>query len=173
MPNQAKDDVKKKTSTQSKSVTAASKLSLSRPTGGNYVHFSDKMTIALKNIGDVIDENKGTLDSIQDMALELTRTVQLLRGVVMKYVGTVDRVLETIVPIMEKLPIFPEAIKDFVKDVLELTDKITNVSNLAEKVLPGVEKSLMTADVSGLQASKGDVVNLTRALQDITPTAKK
>ena len=124
------------------------------------------------NINDVIDENKSTLDSIQDMALQLTRTVRLLRAVVMKYADAVDNILETIVPLMEKFPIFPDKMEEFAKDALELTKKITKASELAEKVLPGVETSLMTADVSKLQALSGEVSQLTRALQDIMPDKK-
>ena len=144
------------------------KFSLPKPAAGNYVHFSDKMTTALKNIGNVIDENKGTLDSIQDMAVELTRTVQELRVVVMRYVNVADKILEIVVPIMDKLPVFPASLKNFAKEALELSNKIGEASALAEKVLPGVEASLLTADVSGLQASTKDVAGLTRALKEIT-----
>lgn len=148
--------------------TAARPTAAAKPAAGNYVHFSDKMTSALMNINDVIEDNKGTLDSIQDMALQLTRTVIVLRTVVMKYVGMVDNILETAVPIMEKLPIFPENVKEFARDALALAKKISTASEMAEKVLPGVEASLMTADVGGLQASTKDVAGLTRALKAIT-----
>jgi len=148
--------------------TAARPVAAAKPAAGNYVHFSDKMTSALMNINDVIEDNKGTLDSIQDMALQLTRTVIVLRTVVMKYVGMVDNILETAVPIMEKLPIFPENVKEFARDALALAKKISTASEMAEKVLPGVEASLMSADVTRLQTSSGDVANLTKALQEIT-----
>jgi len=148
--------------------TAARPTAAAKPAAGNYVHFSDKMTSALMNINDVIEDNKGTLDSIQDMALQLTRTVIVLRTVVMKYVGMVDNILETAVPIMEKLPIFPENVKEFARDALALAKKISTASEMAEKVLPGVEASLMSADVTRLQTSSGDVANLTKALQEIT-----
>ena len=49
-------------------------------TRGEYTHFSDKMTGALRNINNVIEDNRGTLDSIQDMAVQLTRTIISLRG---------------------------------------------------------------------------------------------
>ena len=143
------------------------------PASAQYVHFSDKMTGALMNINKVIDENKDTLDSIQDMAVQLTRTVRLLRAVVMKYVDAVNNILETIVPIMEKFPIFPDKMEAFARDALELTEKISKASDLAEKVLPGVEASLTTADISGLQASSGEVAQLTRALQDMMPVGTK
>lgn len=133
-----------------------------------YTHFSDKITDALMDIHHVIDDNRGTLDSIQDMAIQLTRSIQVLRVVVMKYVSTADKLLETVVPIMDKLPVFPDSVRDFAQDALTLANKITEVSVLAEKVLPGVEASLMTADIAGLQASTSDVARLTRSLQDIT-----
>jgi len=107
------------------------------------------------------------------LALELTRTVRVLKVVVLKYVDMVDNILEAAVPIMERLPIFPESVKEFARDALALAKKINTAGELAEKVLPGVEASLMTADVSGLQASTKDVASLTRALQDITLTGKK
>jgi hypothetical protein len=93
----------------------------------------------------------------------------MLRVVVMKYVDMADNILETIVPLMEKFPIFPDKMVDFAKDALELSKKISTASELAEKVLPGVERSLVSADVSGLQASKGEMTRLTRALQDMMP----
>ena len=55
--------------------------------------------------------------------------------------------LEVIAPIVNKMPIFPEKLKDFINDALELSNKIIEASDVAQKVLPGVEKSLMTADI--------------------------
>jgi methyl-accepting chemotaxis protein len=132
---------------------------------GAYVHFSDKMTGALMNINSVIEDNRSTLDSIQDMAVELTRAIRALQAVAMKYVGMADDILETIVPIMEGLPIVPQRVKEFAKDALVLAKKIAAASELAERVLPGVEAGLTTADMTKLQASTGEVANLTRALQ--------
>jgi hypothetical protein len=137
------------------------------PASGAYVHFSDRMTDALMNINSVIDDNRSTLDSIQDMAVELTRAIRALQGVAMKYVGMADDILETIVPVMEGLPIFPQRVKDFAKEALVLAKKIAAASELAERVLPGVEAGLTTADMTRLQASTGEVANLTRLLQSM------
>jgi len=121
----------------------------------------------------VINDNKSTLDSIQDMAVELTHAIRSLQAVVMKYVETADRILDTIVPIMEGLPIIPAKIKDFIKDAQTLSGKITAASQMAEKVLPGVEAGLTTADMSKLQASTGQVANLTKTLQSMIPSGAK
>lgn len=140
-----------------------------QPAAGEYTHFSDKMTGALKNISNVIEDNRGTLDSIQDMAVQLTRTIITLRAVVMKYVETAENVLEKIVPIMENLPIIPDKVMDFARDARVWAQKISAASDMVEKVLPGVERSLTTADIGGLQSSAGEVANLTRALQAMIP----
>ena len=138
---------------------------------GKYVHFSDKMTESLMNINRVIEDNKSTLDSIQDMAVELTRAIRSLQAVVMKYIGMADNILETIVPIMEGLPIVPDKVKEFAKDALALAKKIATASELAEKVLPGVEAGLTSADMGKLQTSTGQVAELTKSLQSMIPAA--
>jgi hypothetical protein len=138
-----------------------------------YVHFSDKMTESLMNINKVINDNRSTLDSIQDMAVELTRAIRSLQAVVMKYVSMADHILDTIVPIMEGLPIVPDKIKEFAKDALALSQKITAASELATRVLPGVEAGLKTADMGKLQASTGQVASLTKALQAMVPAGGK
>ena len=174
MPAQPKPVAKKPTKPAAvKRPVTAKPAAAKAQSSVQYVHFSDRMTGALKNINNVIDENKGTLDSIQDMAVQLTRIVRMLRAVVMKYVDAVNNILETIVPIMEKFPIFPDKMEVFAKDALEWTEKIANVSELAEKVLPGVEASLTTADISGLQASGTQMAQLTRALQEMSLDIKK
>jgi hypothetical protein len=136
-----------------------------------YVHFSDKITESLININKVVQENKKTLDSIQDMAVQLTRAIRSLQAVVMKYIGMADDILETVVPILQNLPVVPDKIKLFAKDALALAKKIASACELAERVLPGVEAGLTTADMGRLQASTGQVQQLTRSLQAMIPAA--
>jgi len=64
-------------------------------------------------------------------------------------------------------------IKEFARDAQTLARKIDNANELVQKVLPGVERALTTADISGLQQSSGDVAELTRALQDMIPTGNQ
>ena len=64
-------------------------------------------------------------------------------------------------------------IKEFARDAQALARKIDNANELVQKVLPGVERALTTADISGLQTSAGDVAELTRVLQDMIPTGNQ
>jgi hypothetical protein len=83
-------------------------MAVARKTKKNYVHFSDKMTEALQNINEVIVDNRSTLDSIQDMAVELTRSVQVLEKASVKYISMVDGILEQVIPIMKNIPLVPK-----------------------------------------------------------------
>ncbi|MBM3151715.1 MAG: hypothetical protein FJZ96_05850 [Chloroflexi bacterium] len=136
-----------------------------------YVHFSDKMTESLANINKVIQENKKTLDSIQDMAVELTRAIRSLETAVIKYVRMADKALAAIVPVLKNLPLVGKDVLEFAGDAQALAKKIVTACELAEKVLPGVEAGLTTADMTRLQASTGEVQKLTKSLQGLMPAA--
>lgn len=138
-----------------------------------YVHFSDKMTESLMNINKVVQENRKTLDSIQDMAVELTRAIRSLEAVAIKYVKMADKVLDTIVPILKGLPIVGKEVLEFAADAQALANRIVAACELAEKVLPGVEAGLTTADMNKLQSSTGQVQQLTNSLQGLMAAGKK
>jgi len=135
--------------------------------GKNYVHFSDKITEALENINTVIVDNRSTLDSIQDMAVELTRSVQVLEKASVRYIRLVDGVLEQVIPIMRNIPLVPKKLLALFVKIEATTTKFLAACELAEKVLPGVEEGLTTANMTKLQASTGEVQRLTTTLQSL------
>jgi methyl-accepting chemotaxis protein len=137
-----------------------------------YVHFSDKMTESLMNINRVVQENKKTLDSIQDMAVELTRAIRSLEAVAVKYIKMADQVLDKVVPLLSKLPIVGDEVREFATDAQALANKIVAACELAERVLPGVEAGLTTADMNKLQTSTGQVQQLTKSLQGLMPAGR-
>ena len=138
-----------------------------KKSGKNYVHFSDKMTEALQNINHVIDDNRSTMDSIQDMAVELTRSVQVLESAAVKYIRLVDGVLEQVIPVMKNIPLVPKKLLALFVKIEATTTKFLEACEMAEKVLPGVEEGLTTADMTKLQASTGEVQRLTTTLQSL------
>lgn len=136
-----------------------------------YVHFSDRLTESLNNIGRVIQDNKKTLDSIQDMAVELTRAIRGLEGVAIRYVRLADQILDNVEPFLKTIPLAGPKVLGFVSEAHDLSDKIMNACELIEKVLPGVEAGLTTADMNKLQSSTGDVQRLTATLQGLVKPA--
>jgi hypothetical protein len=59
----------------------------------SYVHFSDRMTESLMKTNKLNQDNKATLDSIQDMAVELTRAIRSLEAAAINSVRMADKVL--------------------------------------------------------------------------------
>jgi hypothetical protein len=138
-----------------------------------YVHFSDRMTESLMNINKVVQDNKKTLDSIQDMAIELTRAIRALETAAIKYIRMADEVLASALPIIKTVPFLSNnKILSFITDAQAMAKKILTACDLAEKVLPGVEAGLTTADMNKLQASTSEVQKLTKSLQGLMPGAK-
>ncbi|NPV57647.1 MAG: hypothetical protein HPY76_13390 [Anaerolineae bacterium] len=125
------------------------------------------MTESLQNINRVIIDNRSTLDSIQDMAVELTRAVQTLEQAAVKYIRMVDGVLEQLIPIMKSIPLVPKGVVVMATNIEATTTKFLAACDMAERVLPGVEAGLTTADMTKLKASTGDVQKLTITLQSL------
>jgi uncharacterized protein Yka (UPF0111/DUF47 family) len=103
------------------------------------------------------------------MAVELTRAIRSLEAAVIKYVRSADQILDSALPILRTIPLVGRNVLAFAEEARTLADKIISACEMAEKVLPGVETGLTTADMTRLKASTGDVQRLTRSLQALMP----
>jgi hypothetical protein len=152
---------------------AARKASASqRPAGkkgDTYVRFSDKLVGSLQDIGRIIEENKQTMDSIQDIGLELTRTAGMLQATASRYAGMVDGLLETAVPILRNIPLIPPRTMELVEDLQDLANTILDVCATADKVITDVGDGLQTANIAKINAHTGDLQKMTRTLQRVLP----
>jgi hypothetical protein len=135
-----------------------------------YVRFSDKLTGSLEEIGRIIEQNKETMDSIQDIGLELTRAAGLLQATASRYVGMVDSLLDTAVPIMRTIPIVPPKTLEMVTELQELANNILEVCGTADRVITDVGAGLEKGDIAKLSAHTGDLQKMTQALQRVLPS---
>lgn len=140
--------------------------------GASYVRFSDKLTSGLNDITRIIQDNKQTLDSIQEIGIELTNTIATLSGAAIKYVKMIDWFLDTIVPVIEKVPFLDAKIVTAAKNAQNLAQTILDNSTNAQKVAGDVRNSLSTADVAKLKTYSGDLKNLSKTLQSVAEKIK-
>ena len=147
----------------------SSKTITSKAGGKPQVMFSDKLTAALGEINDVIQDNKETLDSIQEVSLDLVRVAGSLEAVATKYSGMVQSVLDMALPILSGIPLVNKKVMEPVEELLELAASIQETSALAHRVIGAVEEGLMKADVVKLQSQKGDLREMSAALEKIIP----
>lgn len=144
----------------------------SSTTSASYVRFSDKLTSGLNDITRIIQDNKQTLDSIQEIGIELTNTIATLSGAAIKYVKMIDWFLDTIVPVIEKVPFLDAKIVAAAKNAQNLAQTILDNSTNAQKVAGDVRNSLATADVAKLKTYSGDLKNLSKTLQGVAEKIK-
>jgi len=142
-----------------------------RAEGEPYVRFSDRLTASLEEINRVIQENKATIDAIQDIALELVRAAGALEEIASKYAKMVDSALETAVPILRNIPLVSDKVMGVVTEVQEFAQGILDVCTTAERVIPNVEAGLVNADIAKLKAHTGDLQKMTESVRKVIPVA--
>ena len=65
---------------------------------GSIVKFSDQLTSSLNDITKMINEHKVMIDSIQEIALELTNSIGTLHTLTVKYAGIANNILDALLP---------------------------------------------------------------------------
>jgi hypothetical protein len=135
----------------------------------SYVRFSDKLAGGLEDISRIIEENKATMDSIQDIGLQLAQTAGMLEATASRYIGMVDSLLDTAVPILRNVPLVPPKTMKLIENLQDLANTIIDVCTTADKVITDVDAGLRNADVAKLNAHTADLQKMTKTLQRILP----
>jgi uncharacterized phage infection (PIP) family protein YhgE len=135
----------------------------------SYVKFSDKLTGSLQDITKMINEHKGMIDSIQEVALELTEAIGTLNTLAVKYARIANDILDGILPVISKLPIIPDNIEKLLVQMERWTQKIIDNEKPTAKTIADVRTGLRTGNVSKIQAHSSDLRKVTRSLTAIIP----
>ncbi len=139
------------------------------PKPGTTVKFSDKLTDSLHDITRMIEEHKAMIDSIQDIALELTNSIGTLHTLTVKYAGIANGILDALLPLAKGLPIIPKNILDMLINLESITQKIIDNSAATGKTISDVQTGLKTGDVNKIKNHAADLQNVTRQLTAILP----
>jgi hypothetical protein len=133
------------------------------------VKFSDKLTDSLTDISKMIDDHKSMIDSIQDIALELTNSIGTLHTLTVKYAGIANNILDGLLPIAKGLPIIPKNILDMLINLESMTQKIIDSNAKTAQTISDVQIGLKTGDVNRIKSHSGELQNVTKALTAILP----
>jgi hypothetical protein len=137
--------------------------------GKDFVHFSDKLTGTLEEVTRAIEENKTIIDTVQELGIELSHTISSLSVTAVKYAKMVDSVLDTIVPIIDNIPLVPQKTVDFLNKVRSLADKIVASCDTSQRIAGDVEGGLTRGDVTKLKTHSGELKQVVTMLRDILP----
>jgi hypothetical protein len=133
------------------------------------VKFSDKLTDSLNDITRMIEEHKSMIDSIQEIALELTTSIGTLHTLTVKYAGIANNILDGLLPIARGLPIIPKNILEMLINLESITQKIIDSKDQTTRTITDVQAGLKTGDVNRIKGHAGELQNVTRMLTAILP----
>ncbi len=133
------------------------------------VRFSDRLTDSLDDITKMINEHKVMIDTIQDVALELTNSIATLHTLTVKYAGIANNILDGLLPLVKNLPIIPKKIIDLLVNLESVTQKIIDANAQTARTISDVQSGLQTGDVNKIKGHASQLQNLTNALRSILP----
>ena len=147
--------------------TARAGASTAKPV--SYVKFSDKLSDSLNDIGRMIQDHKNMIDTIQEIALELTNSIGSLHTLTVKYAGIANNILDGLLPIVRNLPIIPKNITQLLVNLEAMTQKIIDNQVSTTKTITDVQAGLKTGDVNKIKGHAGALQNVTRSITAILP----
>lgn len=150
-------------------IRPAAKAGIATAKPVSYVKFSDKLTDSLNDIGRMIQDHKNMIDTIQEIALELTNSIGSLHTLTVKYAGIANNILDGLLPIVKNLPIIPKNITQLLVNLEAITQKIIDNQVSTTKTITDVQAGLKTGDVNKIKGHAGALQNVTRSITAILP----
>ncbi len=134
-----------------------------------YTKFSAKLTGSLDQISNMINDNAAMIDSIQEVALELTNSIGTLHTLTVKYAGIANAILDALLPIARNLPLIPKNVTAMLVNLESITQKIIDNQASTSKTIGDVQVGLKTGDINRLKGHAGELQAVTRSLSAILP----
>lgn len=135
----------------------------------SYVKFSDKLTESLDDITGMINQHKGMIDTIQEVALELTSAIGTLNSLTVRYAGKANEILDILLPVIKKIPLIPDKVEDLLVQLEKWTQKIIDNDETTTRTIADVQLGLRTGNVTKLQEHSQDLQKITRTLTRMLP----
>jgi hypothetical protein len=135
----------------------------------SYVRFSDKLTSSITDIARIIEQHKAMIDSIQEVALELTTSIGSLHALTVKYARTANQILDTLLPLVRNLPLIPKNVTQMLVNLEAVTQKIIDNEASTKKTITEVQSGLRTGDANKLKAHASQLQAVTKTITAIIP----
>lgn len=136
---------------------------------GSYVKFSDKLTGSIHDIANIIEQHKTMIDSIQEVALELTGSIGTLHTLTVKYARTANQILDVLLPLLKNIPVVPKNIMAMLTNLESITQKIIDNEASTKKTITDVQSGLRTGDATKIKAHAGQLQGVTKTLTAMLP----
>jgi len=148
-------------------VTAKGSVASAQP--ASFVKFSDKLTDSINDITKIIEQNKEMIDSIQEIAIELTSSIGSLHTLTVKYARIANQILDVLLPILKNLPVVPKNVMALLVNLESMTQKIIDNETSTAKTITDVRSGLNTGDVNKIRGHADQLKNVTRTITGMLP----
>jgi len=135
----------------------------------SFVKFSDKLTDSITDITKIIEQNKEMIDSIQEIAIELTSSIGSLHTLTVKYARIANQILDVLLPILKNLPVVPKNVMALLVNLESMTQKIIDNETSTAKTITDVRSGLNTGDVNKIRGHADQLKNVTRTITGMLP----
>lgn len=137
------------------------------PSKTSYVKFSNKLSDSLEDISNTVRQNAQMIDSIQEVALELSTAIGSLHGVAVRYARSANQLLDILVPIVRNLPIIPKNAQTMIVNLEKWTQMIIDNEVKTASTISSVRSGLQSGDVNKLKTHAADLQGVTKALTNL------
>ncbi len=137
--------------------------------GKSYTPLSKKLTGSIGQITDVIEDNAKLMDTVQEVAIQLTHAMGTLHTLTVKYAGTANSILDVLSPLMGSLPLIPKRAKAVLGNLEHITQRIVDTQASTGRTIADVQMGLTTADVTKLRGHADELQSLTKSLLAVLP----
>ncbi|MFN8412494.1 MAG: hypothetical protein U0Z26_08925 [Anaerolineales bacterium] len=144
-------------------------ISAGAGTVAGYTKFSDQLTHSVTDIAKIIEQHKAMIDSIQEIALELTSSIGSLHTLTVKYARIANQILDVLLPILKNLPMIPKNVMDLLTNLESMTQKIIDNEATTAKTITDVKSGLQTGDVKKIQGHASQLQAVTKTITSILP----
>lgn len=135
----------------------------------SFVKFSDKLTGSINDIAKIIEQHKEMIDTIQEIAIELTSSIGSLHALTVKYAKIANNILDALLPVVKNLPIIPKTVTDLLVSLESVTQKIIDDEASTSKTITDVRAGLHTGDVNKIKGHAGQLQAVTKTLTSFIP----
>jgi hypothetical protein len=135
----------------------------------SFVKFSDKLTDSITDITKIIEQNKEMIDSIQEIAIELTSSIGSLHTLTVKYARIANQILDVLLPILKNLPVVPKNVMALLVNLESITQKIIDNETSTAKTITDVRSGLNTGDVNKIRGHADQLKNVTQSISAMLP----
>jgi methyl-accepting chemotaxis protein len=150
-------------------INAVAKAGTSTAKPASFVKFSDKLTDSVNDIAKIIEQHKEMIDTIQEIAIELTGSISSLHALTVKYARIANNILDVLLPVVKNLPIIPANVTQLLTTLESVTQKIIDNEAETSKTITDVRSGLNTGDVNKIRGHAGQLQSVTKTLTSFIP----